>query len=93
VAVSTAGAALTVTGCGSRRPSSKTEVSPAVTATAASPTSVRSEAGDSDTVSVDAYATTLFGMTGQDIEYLRMGAEMGLGEMDLNKVCIERIQV
>jgi hypothetical protein len=36
--------------------------------------------------------TTLFGMTGKDIEYIRMGAEMGLGEMDLNKVKIEQIQ-
>jgi len=27
----------------------------------------------------DAYAATLFGLTGQDIPYVRIGAEMGLG--------------
>ena len=44
-----------------------------------------------DVVAADAYAATLFGLTGQDIPYVRIGAEMGLGEMDLNKVKIERI--
>jgi uncharacterized protein (DUF362 family) len=45
-----------------------------------------------DVVAADVYAATLFGMTGKDIPYIRMGAEMGLGEMDLNKVEIEQIQ-
>jgi len=44
-----------------------------------------------DVVAADAYATTLFGMTGKDIDYIRYGAEMGLGEMDLTKIKIEEI--
>jgi uncharacterized protein (DUF362 family) len=46
-----------------------------------------------DVVAADAYATTLFGMTGKDIDYIRLGAEMGLGEMDLSKVKIEQISL
>ena len=34
-------------------------------------------------VAADAYATTLFGMKPADIDYIRLGAEMGLGKMDL----------
>jgi uncharacterized protein (DUF362 family) len=45
-----------------------------------------------DVVAADAYATTLFGLTGNDIDYIRLGAEMGLGEMDLSKIQIEEIQ-
>jgi uncharacterized protein (DUF362 family) len=44
-----------------------------------------------DVVAADAYATTLFGMTGQEIGYIKYGAEMGLGEMDLTKIKIEEI--
>jgi uncharacterized protein (DUF362 family) len=44
-----------------------------------------------DVVAADAYATTLFGMTGKDIDYIRFGAEMGLGEIDLTKIKIEEI--
>jgi len=39
-----------------------------------------------DPVAADAYATTLFGLQPQDIESTRAGYELGLGEMDLNKV-------
>jgi uncharacterized protein (DUF362 family) len=46
-----------------------------------------------DLVAADSYATTLFGMQGKDIDYIRLGAEMGLGEMDLSKVKIEEITV
>ncbi len=41
-----------------------------------------------DPISVDAYATTLFGLQPQDIESTRVGYELGLGEIDLNKVQI-----
>ncbi len=44
-----------------------------------------------DVVAADSYATTLFGMTGQDIDYIRIAAELGLGEMDLSKIKIEEI--
>jgi uncharacterized protein (DUF362 family) len=44
-----------------------------------------------DVVAADSYATTFFGMTGKDIDYIRFGAAMGLGEMDLTKIKIEEI--
>jgi uncharacterized protein (DUF362 family) len=46
-----------------------------------------------DIVAADAYATTLFGLTGADIPYIRTGAQMGLGIMDLRSVKVEEINV
>jgi uncharacterized protein (DUF362 family) len=46
-----------------------------------------------DMVAADSYASTLFGLTGQDIDYIRFGAEMGLGQMDLGALKIEEIAV
>ncbi len=46
-----------------------------------------------DIVAADAYATTLFGLKGDDIAYIRASHEMGLGEMDLSKVKVEEITV
>jgi uncharacterized protein (DUF362 family) len=46
-----------------------------------------------DTVAADSYAATLFGMTGSDIDYIRFGSEMGLGQMDLGAIKIEEIAV
>lgn len=46
-----------------------------------------------DPVAADAYAATLFDMTGSDIGYVRLAAEMGLGEMDLGKVGVAEVQV
>lgn len=46
-----------------------------------------------DIVAADAYAATLFGLTGADIPYVRTGAQMGLGTMDLNSVKVEEINV
>jgi uncharacterized protein (DUF362 family) len=46
-----------------------------------------------DPVAADSYAATLFGMTGRDIDYIRFGAEMGLGQMDLGAIKIEEIAV
>jgi uncharacterized protein (DUF362 family) len=44
-----------------------------------------------DMVATDAYATTLFRMTGKDIDYVRTSAEMGLGTLDLGSVKVEDI--
>jgi uncharacterized protein (DUF362 family) len=44
-----------------------------------------------DIVAADSYATGLFGLTGSDIGYIKAGAEMGLGEMDLSKIKVEEI--
>ena len=46
-----------------------------------------------DMVAADAYGTTLFGKTGSDIAYIKAGAEMGLGTMDLNGIKLEEISV
>jgi uncharacterized protein (DUF362 family) len=45
-----------------------------------------------DPVAVDSYGATLFGLTGQDLDFVRIGHEMGLGEMDLNKVALQTIE-
>ncbi len=47
----------------------------------------------SDIVAADAYAATLFGLTGNDIPIIRAAAQMGLGTMDLKNVKIEEIAV
>jgi len=44
-----------------------------------------------DIVAADAYATTLFGKEPSYLDYVTAGAEMGLGEMELNKLKIEEI--
>jgi uncharacterized protein (DUF362 family) len=46
-----------------------------------------------DIVAADAYAATLFGLTGKDISYVKAAAEMGLGTLDLGSVKIEEIPV
>jgi len=46
-----------------------------------------------DIVAADAYAATLFGLTGADIPAVRAGAEMGLGTLDLGGVKVEEIGV
>jgi hypothetical protein len=46
-----------------------------------------------DQVAVDSYGATLFGMKGSDLGYVRIGAERGLGQMDLGKVRIRKVQV
>jgi uncharacterized protein (DUF362 family) len=46
-----------------------------------------------DYVAADAYATGLFGMTPADIDYIRFGADMGLGRMDLGNLAIEEIAI
>jgi uncharacterized protein (DUF362 family) len=44
-----------------------------------------------DTIAVDAYATTLFDLTPDDVGYVRLAAEMGLGEKDWSKVNVAEI--
>lgn len=46
-----------------------------------------------DIVAADAYAATLFGLTGADIPAIRAGAQMGLGTMDLDSVKVEEISL
>jgi len=46
-----------------------------------------------DVVAADAYAATLFNMTGADIEYIRLADQLGLGTMDLKSINIETIDV
>ena len=46
-----------------------------------------------DGVAADAYATTLFGIQPAKIGYIKLGAEMGLGTMDLGAIKIEEIAV
>jgi uncharacterized protein (DUF362 family) len=44
-----------------------------------------------DMVAADAYAATLFGLTGKDIAYVSAAGEMGLGTLDLASIKIEEI--
>ncbi len=44
-----------------------------------------------DLVAADAYATTLFGLTGADIDYVRAAADMGLGTLNLGGIKIEEV--
>jgi uncharacterized protein (DUF362 family) len=46
-----------------------------------------------DVVAADAYATGLFGMKPADVKYIKLGAEMGLGTLDLENIKIEEIAV
>jgi uncharacterized protein (DUF362 family) len=44
-----------------------------------------------DQVAVDSFGATLFGMKGSDLGYVRLGAQSGLGVMDLSKLNIRKI--
>jgi len=46
-----------------------------------------------DIVAADAYATTLFGLKPEQIAYVKVGAERGLGTLDLKSIKIEEIAV
>jgi uncharacterized protein (DUF362 family) len=46
-----------------------------------------------DIVAADSYATSLFGLKPNDIGYIKAGAAMGLGKMDLKTIKIEEIQI
>jgi len=44
-----------------------------------------------DIIAADAYAATLFGLTGAEIPCVKQGAEMGLGRLDLSAVKVEEV--
>lgn len=44
-----------------------------------------------DIVAADAYAATLFDLTGSDIAYVKAAADMGLGTLDLSSIKIEEL--
>jgi uncharacterized protein (DUF362 family) len=46
-----------------------------------------------DIIAADAYGATLFGLTGADVPYIKKGAEMGLGTLDLSTVKVEEVNV
>jgi uncharacterized protein (DUF362 family) len=46
-----------------------------------------------DIVAADAYAATLFGLTGPEVPYVKASADMGLGTLDLTSVQIDEIAV
>ncbi len=46
-----------------------------------------------DIVATDAFGATLFGMKGDDLDYVRAAAAMGLGRKDIENLKIERIAV
>lgn len=46
-----------------------------------------------DIVAADAYAATLFGMAGEEIAYVKAGADMGLGTLNLDSIKIEEVSV
>ncbi len=46
-----------------------------------------------DIVAADAYAATLFDLSGEDISYVKAAAEMGLGTLDLGSIKVEEIPV
>jgi uncharacterized protein (DUF362 family) len=43
-----------------------------------------------DPVAVDAYGATLFGMKPAEVEYIRIAAELGVGQMDVGKVKVRK---
>jgi uncharacterized protein (DUF362 family) len=46
-----------------------------------------------DIIAADARGATLFGLTGADIPFIKKGAEMGLGTLDLTSVKVEEVNV
>ena len=46
-----------------------------------------------DPVAIDSYGATLFGMKGSDLGYVTLGHKLGLGQMDLNKLRIRKVNV
>jgi uncharacterized protein (DUF362 family) len=46
-----------------------------------------------DLVACDAYATSLFGLTPNDIGYITASAKMGLGQADLSQIKVEELTI
>ncbi len=46
-----------------------------------------------DQVAVDSYGATLFGMKGSELSYVKAGAEIGIGKMDISRLKIKILNV
>ncbi len=46
-----------------------------------------------DPIAIDSFGATLFGMKGSDLRYVTLGHRLGLGQMDLNKLRIQKVSV
>ena len=46
-----------------------------------------------DPVAVDSYTATLFGLKGEDVGYIKIANQMGLGEINLSKIKIQNVKV
>lgn len=46
-----------------------------------------------DGVAIDSYGATLFGMTGEDLGFVKEASKRGLGQMDLTKLNIRKLEV
>ncbi len=46
-----------------------------------------------DIIAADSYAATLFGLSGSEVPYVKIGAAMGLGTLDLTSVKVEEVNV
>jgi len=46
-----------------------------------------------DPVAIDSYAATLFGITAKDVPHVVYAHELGLGEMDLSKIKVRKIEL
>ncbi len=46
-----------------------------------------------DQIAIDSYGATLFGMQGSDLGYVKLGHKMGLGQMDLKRLKIKKINI
>ena len=46
-----------------------------------------------DQVAIDSYGATLFGMRGSDLGYVTLGHKMGLGQMNLERLKIKKINI
>jgi uncharacterized protein (DUF362 family) len=46
-----------------------------------------------DQVAIDSYGATLFGMKGSDLGYVTLGHKMGLGQMNLERLKIKKINI
>lgn len=46
-----------------------------------------------DPVAVDSYTATLFGLKGEEVGYIKSASDIGLGQIDLRKIKIQKISV
>ncbi len=46
-----------------------------------------------DPVAIDSYGATLFGLKGEDLGYLKLAAQQGLGRIDLKQVELRKVNL